>query len=169
MTRMTLVKGLALCSSILLAGGFVAYRQKQASAPAKSETPTMPGSKSPGATTVFPSSKSIDVILSNPNQQKTSGDFGTPTDPQEAGKVLLPSSKHIEMPVFKRRVEPSRQSESRTGEDVTAPSAGEEKPAESSEGKTLLPSSKIGAILTPKDVPVEEAVPVPDAGRKGDP
>ena len=112
MTRNAIGKGLALCSSLLLAGCFVAYRQNQAG---KTDEPAvMPGSKNPvrglarfpmaeddfvspepgkpASTskpevqkTVFPSSKSIDAILRPadlPKEPKASPE-----------RALLPGSK----------------------------------------------------------------------------
>jgi hypothetical protein len=123
MTRITILKGLAICSSILLAGGFVAYRQKQAASPENGEVEMMPSSKS--RQVVFPSSKNIDAVLSNPNQADSSGTQVIPADPEEKEKVLLPSSKHIEMPIFKRSAKPA-----------------EDQPPEKKVDPTLLPNSK---------------------------
>lgn len=170
MNRTTILKGMAICSSILLAGCFVAYRQKQASAPAAEDEPiVMPGSKSPGSGRLLPGSKNIDAIFA-PGQSGSSNNGPIPADPEEfealrksrskeAEKVLLPSSKNIDA-ILRN---PSQQK----------PSPVPAKPGssrESGDGKTLLPSSKIGAILTPKDVTEEKAVePAPEPGEEDNP
>ena len=114
MTRNAIGKGLAICSSVLLAGCFVAYRQNQAKEP---DVPAMlPGSKSsqlsthefeyapesdfmpqlesptahPVRKTVLPSSKSIDAIL-RPR------DWSEPLPPS-SGRNMLPGSKSLVIP-----------------------------------------------------------------------
>lgn len=161
MKRTTILKGLAICSSVVLAGGFVVYRQKQAPDTRNEEEPIMPSSKS--RPVILPSSKNIDVIFSNLGGPGSAESGETPANSEsfhpseegkekEAEKVLLPSSKHIEMPVFKLPVKPAG-----------------DPPPENSKGKTLLPSSKIGAILTPKDVPEKEAASAQESKPKGEP
>ncbi len=113
-------KILAICSSVTLAGCFVAYRQNHAKD--TGEPPMMPGSKNPSRMTVFPSSKNMDAVLSPAGRGKPTGregsDFvsplngtsvdGIPADPPKKSEEqhLLPGSKSIGMPVFRRRRDP---------------------------------------------------------------
>ena len=163
MNRTTILKGLAICSSIALAGGFVVYRQKQAADPRKEEEPILQGSRSK---VILPSSKNIDAILANPGQQRTSEVFILPADPDSPDmktappekpetKTLLPSSKSIDYILLN----PSRQ-------NTSPPAVNPKEP----EGKAPLPSSKIGAIFKPEDVPVDDdEEPDPDTEQKDKP
>jgi hypothetical protein len=165
MNRTSILKGLAICSSVLLAGGFVAYRQRQAADPSNHEVPMMPSSKS---------------------RQVASPSFEFSEETPENPEVFLPSSKRIEMPE-KPAEDPSTEKKKNptllpSSKNIDAilrnPSQQKTSPvpanpgssARYAEGKTLLPSSKIGAILTPKDVTEEKKVePAPDPEEKDEP
>jgi hypothetical protein len=100
-----IVKILAVCSALVLGGGFVAYRQmEQAETPSEpldgaSLPVVLPSSKNPSSATVLPSSKSIGMPVFSPRRVAAEDDSVIPALTQESldGKVktrpLLPGSK----------------------------------------------------------------------------
>jgi len=148
----------AVCFSVLLGGGFVAYRQKQATP--SGEPALMPSSKNPASRGLFPpdgwdnrdfvlpGSKSlspgnIDAILNNrkvdPFADDPAADEPAAAPPPE---TFPPGSRSI----FAIPPGDEVQSMDSVLRELRAT-------------RTFLPSSKVGRILTPKDLPKETEDP----------
>lgn len=93
MTRNAIGKGLALCSSLLLAGCFVAYRQNQAGKPHKPAV--MPGSKNPGSLVDWPKTGQQGTEESRQGSDFVRPQLKTATGSPN-GKTVFPSSKSID-------------------------------------------------------------------------
>lgn len=96
MNRATIAKVFAICSSVVIGGCFVAYRQSQSKVPDQSRSKS--ASEIDNVTTVFPSSKNLNVVLGNPIEADNGSEVDSWTlpdisDPAKPRRTVLPSSK----------------------------------------------------------------------------
>lgn len=135
----SLGKALAVVSALALGGTYVSYRQMQVqkqretTEPAGEERAVLPGSKSSDRVTILPSSKSIDAVLRNDGS-----DFILPVEP---GAPDSPGTNRDFM------IDPTI---------LPEPPADDAKKAEEKK-RTLLPSTKLGRVLSPDDAPVKRS------------
>ena len=109
----------------------MAYRQKQS---LKADEPAMmPGSKNPNRLQVFPSSKNIDAVVRPGDTSQSGGDFPPSLEPPQDRDLVEPSGPAINRNNIDAILNENRIERPRT---------------------ELLPSSKIGGILRPEDVPL---------------